>query len=190
VTHARCIEGSIELPGLDDRHQPVERPEAVLLCAVLRLAWVDACDRADYRQLAGTTSRGWWSSRCTALQAICDALGLDLSWVVARARRRLAEYDAGDVDTRRRIRGQADYADRQEEEWERAEPPPPDRDKRASIQRAYYVRHRDSILVQRGRRYEAEQKARRMEARFPGYASRHPGNVAPSQAPDETTENP
>lgn len=178
MTLGRCIEGSIELPGMEDRRQPTECPEAALLCAVLHRAWIDALDRFPARALTGLSSRAWWTDRSPGLRYICEALGLDLGWVVTRAHRRLAEYDAGDVVARRRIRGASPYEDRGEEDYV-SEHDQRDPGRHRDSQRLYYLAHRETILQRRRIARRKQAQAEMMEERHPGYGARHPRRTQP-----------
>ena len=184
MSHGRCIDKAIELPGMDDRAQPVECPCMALGLAVLYRAWIDALDRRCTRTEGD--ARRWWSMRSRGLREWCAALGLDLEWVVTRAQRRIREYDQGDQATRTRIRGHAEYLDRDTDDAEIEEmlaaPDGSERTAGARRQRAYYLRHRDHLLSERKRKRAARQsRAQRMEERFPGYADRHQRNTSPEQ---------
>jgi hypothetical protein len=183
VSHTKGISYALELPSVDDRAQPREDPCMALGMAVMRRAWVDALDQIDYLD-AGGSSRGWWRIQSRGLQDWCEALGLDIGWVVRRARARFKEYDAGDKDARRRIRGLSDSFDLEADDWEPMAP----RQSKPEKCRAYYVKHRPRLLQKRRERYEREQALGRLEERFPGYCARHNMENPLDSAPVQDTK--
>lgn len=144
-----------------DRHEhsSASLSELRLWLTVLEQAFRDAC-------LGEHGGREWWDWT-HAPRYICDALGLDWHWVRRRYCARLAEYDSGDHETRRRIlAGGLDGPGRTCQAGHLAVTDTARRDRREEM-RARYLANREAVLESRRLAYQA-----RMEARFPGWTAR------------------